>query len=487
MNLTDQSLVMTPRRLLSACFRYKWRAMAVVCLVMGAAAAALVMLPREYSSEAKLFVRIGRENLGIDPTATTGDKLALSATRDTEMNSILEHLQSRSLLEKVLDSTDAKMATATPMEREEALRSLQKKLFVDSPRASSVIVLHAEGSDPKTAQTVLASLVDCFLTAHMHVNRSSNSFGFFDEQSKLLNNQVEAARSALRDAKSKAGMASLDGQRHALESQISSSETKLAEIDADVAAIDQRQSSLERSLADVPDSLLPRFIEGTPNDGMAAMRQKLFELQTQEQEILAKFTPSHPSALSIRAQVEEVTKQLEKSSNDREKVIQAVLARDTANRAGLQAQRDRLTMQLSSLNERLRELNGHEVKIQALNNELSRLETQYLAYVERREDARIDDALMSDRITNVSILQPASFSPRPIRPQPRTVLMLAAVVAALAAAGIVIQADQSAAAASGGQRNGVANGSGRDLPARESAGAARRARVAVGEGRPLPH
>lgn len=73
--------------------------------VLGVVAAATVYTPRTYRSQTKLFLRLGRENATLDATATLGQNpvVALPPTRDNEINSVLEILKSRVLLEKVAD------------------------------------------------------------------------------------------------------------------------------------------------------------------------------------------------------------------------------------------------------------------------------------------------------------------------------------------------------------------------------------------------
>ena len=80
--------------------------MGVFVLVMGAAVAVTVLSPRVYRSEAKLFVRLGRENATLDPTATLGRDpiVAVPVMRDSEINSVVEILASRSLAEQVVDA-----------------------------------------------------------------------------------------------------------------------------------------------------------------------------------------------------------------------------------------------------------------------------------------------------------------------------------------------------------------------------------------------
>src|SRR5207245_10473884 len=63
----------------------------------------LALAPRKYRSEAKLLVRMGRESMTIDPTATTGQFVAPVEARDAELHAVEELLASRAMAEKIVD------------------------------------------------------------------------------------------------------------------------------------------------------------------------------------------------------------------------------------------------------------------------------------------------------------------------------------------------------------------------------------------------
>ncbi|NUQ63583.1 MAG: hypothetical protein HUU20_13995 [Pirellulales bacterium] len=425
-----------------ALWRYKGRAAAVFIVTMAAAVAALFLVPREYESEARLLVRIGRENAALDPTASTGHTIALSSTRETEINSIVEHLRSRSLLERTFVLVEPESTSAPPLEREMAFRSFQKTVHIDSPRASTVVLVQCAAATPQRAQKTLATLLDLYLDEHMRISRNLGSHAFFVKQSASLKEQLDGARQGLRDAKNKAAVASLEGGRTALESQINSVEMRLREANASLAASRARSASLHGELDDVREALLGQLVQGSPNDGLAGMRQKLFELRARQEEILSTHTDEHPRAIAIRLELEGLEKALRAAEPDRHEIMQAILARETSEQASLAAQKEQLESQLSQLNRKLLELNENERVIAGLTTEVTQLEATYLGYVEKTEEARMDEALRADRITNVSILQPASFVPKPIRPQKASVLVMACLLGIFGAFAVALMSDQ---------------------------------------------
>src|SRR3990172_839456 len=59
----------TPRDIARILFRH-WRKTALFfCAVVGLTLLVVALYPRSYYSEAKLFIRVGRESVGLDPTA----------------------------------------------------------------------------------------------------------------------------------------------------------------------------------------------------------------------------------------------------------------------------------------------------------------------------------------------------------------------------------------------------------------------------------
>src|SRR4051812_46719821 len=94
-----------PTRVWRALTRHKTAAAAFFVGVLAVVAAVTLLTPRTYRSQSKLFLRLGRENATLDPTATLGQNpvIAVPVSRENEINSVLEILKTRVLLEKVVD------------------------------------------------------------------------------------------------------------------------------------------------------------------------------------------------------------------------------------------------------------------------------------------------------------------------------------------------------------------------------------------------
>ena len=89
----SQRLV-TPRDIARILFRHRKKMAVFFCTVIGLTLVVIAFYPRSYSSESKLLVRVGRESVALDPTATTGETIMLQKTQADEIASALNILNS---------------------------------------------------------------------------------------------------------------------------------------------------------------------------------------------------------------------------------------------------------------------------------------------------------------------------------------------------------------------------------------------------------
>ncbi len=188
--------------------------------------------------------------------------------------------------------------------------------------------------------------------------------------------------------------------------------------------------------------LLQQLVGGTPNDGLAAMQTQLFELRVREKQLDTELRGDHPKLDAIRKQIGQVQETLAGQDAERPQLVEALLSEQLATEASLKAQRLQLGEQLEQLSVELTELNDSEVEILELERDMQQLETDYLAYAEKRELARMDQQLKTDRISNLSIMQPATFVADHISPRPAKTLLMGAAAGFLLGCFVVFVPEQ---------------------------------------------
>ena len=98
---------LSPGDIVRSLFRHAKKAIAVFRLVLTATVCWIIFAPKEYESIAKVYVRVGRENNTLDPSATTGETVNITQTLEAEVNSMLQILESRETVERVVATIGA--------------------------------------------------------------------------------------------------------------------------------------------------------------------------------------------------------------------------------------------------------------------------------------------------------------------------------------------------------------------------------------------
>ena len=451
-------------------------------IVVAGTLAYTLLSPSEYRSEGKLFLRLGRENSTLDPTATLGQNTTVTvpSSRENEINSVVEILQSRMLFEKVVDSlgpevvlkgqipSDSSKETAPQQEsegeaqqasagigqyfaegknffaqfsssaglddRERAIIRLTKKIKVEAGKKSNVIDITYEGSTPAQCQAIVAKLIDAYLDEHVRLNRTQGSHEFLTTQTNRLHDDLSRKESELRDLKNKTGLASPTAQRQLLVTRIGRLEDELLSTEATRASAQARVRDLREKMVSLPAMQVATETSGHANEGTDRMREQFYALQVREKEAQSKYSDDHPKLRQIRDQVATAREILSKEQRERKHITkepgrlyhqtQLSLLNEEPTLASLEAHAKRLQIQLDGVRKDLVALNENELRVASLQREVDLLDADYRKYSNNLEQARIDQQLEAQRMSNVGIVQPASFEPKPIRPRKMTNLLL---------------------------------------------------------------
>ncbi|MGE0695492.1 MAG: GumC family protein [Pirellulales bacterium] len=419
----------------------------------------LLFFPRTYKSDARLFVRLGKESVGLDPTAALQQTVSVNDSRESEINSVVELLRSRAVLDDVVkrlgadeilgtqpgESTSWLQMVKAPADiartwlygnigaEERAVARLEKAITIGAPRRSNVVLVSAQARDPQLAQRILQALIESYTEQHVDANRTEGSHAFFVTQSDLLQEQLRRANEEVRDARNASSLVSIDGERQNVQSQATSIEAAILANQRDLAASDARIAALKRQLEELPHDLVAEQTAGLPNQAADAMRNELYRLQIEEKDISSRFTSLHPSVIAIRRQVAETQKIFDEQQDSRSQTtrrpsvvhqhVQTELSTATALAASQRAAAASLEQQFDAVRSRMRSLNDNEFRIAELSRKAELLETTYRTYVRNREQARIDQELASGRISNINVVQPATIVAKPS--SPRVMLTLA--------------------------------------------------------------
>lgn len=451
-------------------WRHRGKILAFNAAVVLLTIAAVLFWPREYRSEAKMWIRIGRENSRLDPTASTGKTISIQENdREDEIKSVLDVIGSRGVVAGAVNQLGAKVvlgdeplpdapASKKPAalvtwakgfiggavkqlkqidpvsDEEEAVQEIMEHLVVGAERKSNVISMQYDAKSPHLAQAVVDALVTQYKSTHASIHTTTGTESFFDEQIKTLKDRIDSTSEQLRIEKDKLGLASVEGHRQLLEAQLQDVAASRLDTIRKLAEANAKAEELARQLASQPEQI--ESGERTmPNTGRDSIRDQLYALQVQRMELETSLSEGNPKLEAIRRQEEKARRSLaEETTKDRKEVTRSInlIHRDIAlNLAQVQASVDgfeamllALETQKSEIAKKIEALNRSEVGIEQLKRNVALAVTNYMAYSEDLEDARVDQALNANAFSNVSIAQAPTLEEKPVSPSKALVAAL---------------------------------------------------------------
>lgn len=429
--------------------KYRRGSLAVFAGILLVVGLAVQFAPKTYKSEAKLFVRVGRESVTLDPTATTGQMISVYESRENEINSVVDVLQSRVILESIAKQLQSDLGSEgaanqnaeedNPLQIDRMIRSLEHSIEVIHSKKSNVITLATKAKSPELAQKILKEMLAAFREQHLRINRTHGSFEFFQEQKRQLGAKLNEARASLRDAKNKYGLATIEGQRRTLDEQILTLEKALMENERERLATKAELAAIDEMKSHIPGEIQVQTVTGFFNDAKEQTREQLHQLELEYGKLSAKYTDQQSQVRAVKAKIQAAkailaaegpgNAQQTQARNPAYQQIELARVEKVARIESLDAKQRVLEEQRLTLKESLEALNKNEIHLTGLEQEIKLYEESFKTYSEKLEQARIDQELEEDRISNVNIVQPASLMLQPVSPKKSLMLLLGFVVA----------------------------------------------------------
>jgi uncharacterized protein involved in exopolysaccharide biosynthesis len=236
--------------------------------------------------------------------------------------------------------------------------------------------------------------------------------------------QLHAAQEELGNFRQKADLVLIDQQKELLLRKLIDLEGAFKENEANRSESEQRILTL-RSQLDSANARITTQSRSLPNQySVERLNTLATELQNKRTELLTKFHPEDRLVKQVEQQLLDTRKAMSEAAqiNSVEQVtdvnpvrqgLESELARAQFTVAGLRARGDSQAKQRHAYRAELAKLEmatvEHDDRARAVKN----LESSLLLYSRRREEARIEDALDQQKITNVVISEPPSESITP--------------------------------------------------------------------------
>jgi uncharacterized protein involved in exopolysaccharide biosynthesis len=398
-----------------------------------------------YSSRMAILVNRERVDPLVSTEATTPIVSADNPVTQEEINSEVELLGSRDVLEKVVLATGLENPKGfslidflMPFETRDnhiarAVKRLAKQIKIKPIKDSNLIEVTYKSPDPQLSYSVLKSLGDFYMAKHVEVHRPAGSFEFFANETEKYHSDLRRAEDDLRKFGQHNSIAAPAEQRTQLAAQVAASVGLLHQSEQLIAADRERIKDDQLQMGKTP-ARSPTMQASAANDKLIDdLNTELLAAQTKRTQLILKYDASYPLVQEIDQEIvqdkaaamrAEETKYVTETT-DRDPTFELLredLAKSESDLAGQRATLAATKLSIESIQAQMIKLDQLSVSQQDLEREAKAAESNYLLYLGKREQERTSNALDITRIANVAVAVPPAIPVLPVFSWPMIVL-----------------------------------------------------------------
>jgi len=431
-------------------FRHKWKIIVFSSAGIIAAGVLLVCKPPLYESKADLDILYVVQGKSFNPA---GDDATTVSPNGPGYGIILTE-------EKILQSGDVIMDAVQAIGADKILAKagggdntnkaaslVAKNLIVESSPGSSDMAITLQHPDPEMVQPILSEIITAYFRKHSEVHMGSLMSGHYSAlETNRLYRELAQTKEELKNAKSSAGIFSVDAADKAYEDQMAQLRAKLFSAEEELVERRALMTELSSAATSAVQSQLTNQDRAPISPALAQYYQDLStridQLRKKEQELLLQYTDQSVPVRDIRAQIasDDAVKRRLEAREPRLAGLGVVpldatqpdrpalsLADNEAQITTLESRVKILSSQLNQLQFNAARTDESKATILELQDRERRQEAELEYFQRNMEQARIDDMIGAGKAPNIGTIQ--SPSP-PVRQWPKKLKQKAALLAA---------------------------------------------------------
>jgi uncharacterized protein involved in exopolysaccharide biosynthesis len=462
----------TLRDIATPLFRHqKLVVLTFLALVLGTVLG-VILLPRDFEAGMKILVKRERVDAAVSPGRDTVMSNPGDVTEE-ELNSEVELLKSRDLLEKVVLACNlqdplpsqfwnwlfpaaAAGESGEVQDRErkisQSVLALENKLQIEPLKKTNLIQVTYDSPDPQLAARVLRTLGSLYLEKTVEVHRPPGAFEFFQTESQHYDRELQNAEAQLTEFDRAKGLADPQLEKQIALQKLAEFQATFNETQVAVKETEKRARAVEEQLASTPEQTMSQVRSADNPYLLQQLKTTLLDLELKRTTLLQKFEPDYRPVQELQKQIEQTIDTISKAemSPTREETtdrnpsyewLRAELTKSNAELATLHARAAETQNVILQYRNQLGAIDVNGAAQQNLLRAVKEAEGNDLLYKQKREEARIGDALDRQRIVNVAIAEAATVPALPAHPHRALTLLLGILLACLVSPGVAFAAD----------------------------------------------
>lgn len=387
--------------------RYKWTMAVTAWLVCLLGWVFVSQMPDRYEAEARVHV----DTRSVLRPLLTG--LAIQPDVSGRIRLMAKLMFSRPNLEKVARMTDLDLGVKNETAMEELVKRLQDSMKI-SGGESDLFTIAFQDPDPKVAKKVVQALLTIFVEQTLGESRedSNSAQKFLDQQIKEYETRLQVSEKAREEFK-RANYGMLPGEGANMYDQVAALAKQLEEAKMAQQEAMDRRDEMQRQLEDEEAAAAERGVETPAQEAEATpLDARIQTLQSKLDELMLKYTKSHPDVVAARKTLADLERQKEEEAakakaqaeslagggpppgvaeNPVYQQMKLALGEAEANVATLASRVKNYESKIENLKQQMDQRLKVETQLQGLNRDYEAVKTNYNQLLTRRETARMSE------------------------------------------------------------------------------------------------
>jgi uncharacterized protein involved in exopolysaccharide biosynthesis len=292
-----------------------------------------------------------------------------------------------------------------------------------------------------------------YLEKRAALERHGEALEFFQEQAGLHNGELETVQQAMGEFATRNQVSLLLQQKTAALQRAEEIEKELVGVSAEIQASRRRLDQLRQQGEKLPATVKTASRSARNQALIEKLKSLLLELENRRTELLTRYEPGYRLVVEVEKKISDTQAALQREEqaivvdetealNPIRQSVEAEYFRTQTELAGLEARQRDLRTKLSEQRGRQMRLEEMTAEHDTLERKLKLAEDNYLRYEERKEQARIANALDLEQLLHVSIVEPAKEPALPLERHTAVMVLLGLLLASCTGVGTAVVFDR---------------------------------------------
>ena len=423
--LTEHTQPASLRNILNVLFKRKRVILTFFITIVVLVTVGSFIMPKIYQAESKLLIE---KEMDSDKALLFNMNLSQGLNNYDFINSEIEILTSYPIASRVVEDFSSRLIeneqTLSDEEKnrvfEETVISFRKKIEIENPKSSTILVIRYENKDPVLASDIVNYFVDTYINFRSEISAESDNYKFLEEQMNLADQKLRGLEQSQADFKEQKDVGTPETQRNVLMNRMTEYEKSLTDVQTKrigkEAKLEVFKSRLESgSMASIPST----ESSDSPSrvDYIAKLRGQLLDMEIRREQLLQKFTPQYKEVIDLENQIAATRLKIEKE------IEQIIEMEETAVRA-LRAEEQILNRQIEKIKKEIRNLAQKEYQYNQISRGIEDEREIYSMLLKQREEARLSLAKLEKGV-KINRISPAIVPTEPVKPKKMLNIILA--------------------------------------------------------------